>query len=53
VLSKLGAHSRLEAVAYAVREGLVDTGGWQREHRPVAMHEHRPVAMHEQRAVGI
>jgi len=45
VLSKLGAHSRLEAVAYAVKEGLVDTGGWQREHRPVAIHE--------QRAVGI
>lgn len=37
VLSKLGAHTRLEAVAYAVREGLVDTSGWQ----------------HEQRAVGI
>jgi two-component system nitrate/nitrite response regulator NarL len=31
VLSKLGAHSRLEAVAYAVREGLVDASGWQRE----------------------
>jgi two-component system, NarL family, nitrate/nitrite response regulator NarL len=45
VLSKLGAHSRLEAVAYAVKEGLVDTSGWQREHRPVVMHE--------QRAVGI
>jgi two-component system, NarL family, nitrate/nitrite response regulator NarL len=45
VLSKLGAHSRLEAVAYAVKEGLVDTSGWQREHRPVAIHE--------QRAVGI
>ena len=33
VLCKLGAHSRLEAVAYAVREGLVDAGGWQREHQ--------------------
>jgi DNA-binding NarL/FixJ family response regulator len=31
VLSKLGAHSRIEAVAYAVREGLVDSSGWQRE----------------------
>jgi two-component system, NarL family, nitrate/nitrite response regulator NarL len=31
VLCKLGAHSRLEAVAYAVREGLVDAGAWQRE----------------------
>jgi two-component system nitrate/nitrite response regulator NarL len=31
VLSKLGAHSRLEAVAYAVREGLVDTTAWPRE----------------------
>jgi two-component system, NarL family, nitrate/nitrite response regulator NarL len=28
VLCKLGAHSRLEAMAYAVREGLVDAGGW-------------------------
>ncbi len=37
VLSKLGAHSRLEAVAYAVREGLVDTGGWQREQRAVGI----------------
>ena len=33
VLCKLGAHSRLEAVAYAVREGLVDAAGWQREHQ--------------------
>jgi two-component system, NarL family, nitrate/nitrite response regulator NarL len=33
VLCKLGAHSRLEAVAYAVREGLVDAGAWQREHQ--------------------
>lgn len=33
VLSKLGAHSRLEAVAYAVREGLVDASGWQREQK--------------------
>jgi DNA-binding NarL/FixJ family response regulator len=33
VLCKLGAHSRLEAVAYAVREGLVDAGGWQHEER--------------------
>jgi two-component system, NarL family, nitrate/nitrite response regulator NarL len=33
VLGKLGAHSRLEAVAYAVREGLVDAGGYQREQR--------------------
>ena len=31
VLSKLGAHSRLEAVAYAVREGLVDASGWRSE----------------------
>jgi two-component system, NarL family, nitrate/nitrite response regulator NarL len=31
VLCKLGAHSRLEAVAYAVREGLVDASGWQRD----------------------
>ena len=45
VLSKLGAHSRLEAVAYAVREGLVDTSGWQREHRPVAVHERRAVGI--------
>jgi two-component system nitrate/nitrite response regulator NarL len=37
VLSKLGAHSRLEAVAYAVREGLVDTGNWQREQRVVGI----------------
>jgi two-component system, NarL family, nitrate/nitrite response regulator NarL len=35
VLSKLGAHSRLEAVAYAVREGLVDIGGWDAEQRAV------------------
>jgi two-component system nitrate/nitrite response regulator NarL len=35
VLSKLGAHSRLEAVAYAVREGLVDSSGWQRERSAV------------------
>jgi two-component system, NarL family, nitrate/nitrite response regulator NarL len=45
VLSKLGAHSRLEAVAYAVREGLVDTSGWHREQRTAGMGE--------QRAVGI
>jgi two-component system, NarL family, nitrate/nitrite response regulator NarL len=31
VLGKLGAHTRLEAVAYAVREGLVDVSGWQLE----------------------
>lgn len=31
VLCKLGAHTRLEAVAYAVREGLVDVSGWQVE----------------------
>ena len=31
VLCKLGAHTRLEAVAYAVREGLVDVSGWQIE----------------------
>ena len=37
VLSKLGAHSRLEAVAYAVREGLIDTSGWQREQRAVGI----------------
>jgi len=35
VLSKLGAHSRLEAVAYAVREGLVDMSGWEAEQRAV------------------
>jgi two-component system nitrate/nitrite response regulator NarL len=35
VLSKLGAHSRLQAVAYAVREGLVDSSGWQRERSAV------------------
>jgi two-component system nitrate/nitrite response regulator NarL len=33
VLCKLNAHSRLEAVAYAVREGMVDAAGWQREHQ--------------------
>jgi len=27
VLIKLGVHSRLEAVAYAVREGLVEVRG--------------------------
>lgn len=27
VLIKLGVHSRLEAVAYAVREGIIDVGG--------------------------
>jgi len=37
VLCKLGAHSRLEAVAYAVREGLVDAGGWQREQSAVGL----------------
>jgi two-component system, NarL family, nitrate/nitrite response regulator NarL len=37
VLSKLGAHSRLEAVAYAVREGLVDTSGWPREQTAVGL----------------
>jgi len=31
VLCKLGVHTRLEAVAYAVREGLVDVSGWQVE----------------------
>jgi DNA-binding NarL/FixJ family response regulator len=31
VLGKLGAHTRLEAVAYAVREGIVDMSGWQVE----------------------
>jgi two-component system, NarL family, nitrate/nitrite response regulator NarL len=31
VLGKLGAHTRLEAIAYAVREGLVDVNGWQAE----------------------
>jgi DNA-binding NarL/FixJ family response regulator len=31
VLCKLGAHTRLEAIAYAVREGLVDVSGWQLE----------------------
>ena len=35
VLCKLGAHTRLEAVAYAVREGLVDMSGWQLD-RPAA-----------------
>jgi len=39
VLCKLGAHSRLEAVAYAVREGLVDAGGWQRH--PSEQREHQ------------
>jgi two-component system, NarL family, nitrate/nitrite response regulator NarL len=33
VLCKLGAHNRLEAVAYAVREGLVDVSGWQADQR--------------------
>jgi two-component system nitrate/nitrite response regulator NarL len=33
VLCKLGAHTRLEAVAYAVREGLVDVSGLQLEQR--------------------
>ena len=43
VLGKLGAHSRLEAVAYAVREGLVDASGWPREHRAASgwPREHR------------
>jgi DNA-binding NarL/FixJ family response regulator len=36
VLSKLGAHSRLEAVAYAVREGLVDATGWQSDQQAVS-----------------
>jgi two-component system, NarL family, nitrate/nitrite response regulator NarL len=36
VLSKLGAHTRLEAVAYAVREGLVDMSGWHLEQPAVA-----------------
>lgn len=45
VLSKLGAHSRLEAVAYAVREGLVDTSGWQREHSVVGINEKRAVGI--------
>ncbi len=31
VLCKLGAHTRMEAVAYAVREGLVDMSGWHHE----------------------
>jgi len=31
VLCKLGAHTRMEAVAYAVREGLVDMSGWHLE----------------------
>jgi DNA-binding NarL/FixJ family response regulator len=31
VLCKLGVHTRLEAVAYAVREGLVDVSAWQPE----------------------
>ncbi len=31
VLGKLGAHTRLEAVAYAVREGIVDMSAWQAE----------------------
>jgi len=35
VLTKLGAHSRLEAVAYAVREGLVDISGWDAEQHAV------------------
>ncbi len=37
VLTKLGAHSRLEAVAYAVREGLVDASGWPREQSVVGL----------------
>jgi two-component system nitrate/nitrite response regulator NarL len=37
VLSKLGAHTRLEAVAYAVREGLVDTSNRQRGQRAVGI----------------
>ena len=36
VLCKLGAHTRLEAVAYAVREGLVDVSGWQFEQHAAA-----------------
>ena len=35
VLCKLGAHTRLEAVAFAVREGLVDVSGWQFEQHAV------------------
>ena len=35
VLCKLGTHTRLEAVAYAVREGLVDLTGWQLEQQAV------------------
>ena len=38
VLIKLGVHSRLEAVAYAVREGIVDVrGGLEEEHTPDAL----------------
>jgi two-component system, NarL family, nitrate/nitrite response regulator NarL len=33
VLTKLGAHTRLEAIAYAVREDLVDMSAWRLEQR--------------------
>lgn len=35
VLIKLGVHSRLEAVAYAVREGIIDVHGSREEERPL------------------
>ena len=38
VLIKLGVHSRLEAVAYAVREGIIDVpGGLELEGTPDAL----------------
>ena len=37
VLIKLGVHSRLEAVAYAVREGIVDVPGLEQEGTPDAL----------------
>ncbi len=34
VLIKLGVHSRLEAVAYAVREGIIEVSGGLEERIP-------------------
>lgn len=36
MLGKLGVHSRLQAVAYAMSHGLVATAGLQRPHRPIS-----------------